>query len=109
MCGIVAKGRSRIIDVYCTACGNQLYRYEKNIPGRLIKLYAERILRYYTPEGVSEVPVGVPEIPEGTRFSDLDGLSILVNCAFCGQDIARVTGIHGKLAYKVIQGKVRVR
>jgi len=105
----MAKGRSRIIDVYCTGCGNQLYRYEKDIPGRLIKLYADRILRYYTPEGVSEVPVGVPEIPEGTRLSGLNDLSILVNCTFCGQDIARVAGIHGKLAYKVIQGKVHVR
>ena len=105
----MAKGRSRLIDVYCTGCGNKLYRYEKDVPGRLIKLYVDRILRYHVPDGVSEVPIGVPQIPEGTRLHDLDGMNLLVNCIFCGQDIARVTGIHGKLAYKVIQGKVRVR
>ena len=72
-----------IIDIYCQKCNAYLYRYYKDIPGKLIKCYRERILKDFT-----ENPMTCPK---------------------CGQVFAREAMIHGKPAYKIIQGKVFVK
>ena len=74
---------SRVIEIYCQKCSQLLYRYSKLKPGHLIKCYKDRILEDFT-------------------NGDL-------KCPKCGQQFAREAMIHGKPAYKIIQGKVFVK
>jgi uncharacterized Zn finger protein len=73
----------RVIKIYCQKCGTLLYEYWKAKPGHLVKCYQERILKDYTK-------------------GDL-------KCPKCGLSFARETKIYKKPAYKIIQGKVRVK
>lgn len=73
------------IDVYCSECRTQLYRYRKDEKGHLVKCYRDSILKDFTD---AENPL---------------------HCHECGIEFAREAMIHGKPAYKIIQGKVFVR
>jgi len=68
------------IKIYCSECDAQLYYYQKDKKGHLLKCYKDRILKDYTK-------------------GDL-------KCHACGQLFARETMIHGRPANKIIQGKV---
>ena len=74
----------RVIRVHCSKCKSQLYKYRKDKPGRLIKLYRDEIIKDHTK-------------------GDL-------KCHKCGQEVARGNEmIHGRPAHKIIQGKVHVK
>ena len=81
--GSRARGRNHAIDVYCSQCRSHLYRYLKEGEGHLIKCYQSNILEDETKE-----PRHCPE---------------------CSSEFAREAMIHGRPAYKIIQGKVFVR
>lgn len=80
-----AKLPERRVDVSCALCGERLYRYAKGngAGSRLVKVYIERVVRDFTNETAT--------------------------CPGCGQEFARETMIHGKRAFKIVQGKVNVR
>jgi phage FluMu protein Com len=73
----------RTIKIYCQKCNTLLYKYHKEGPGHLIKCYRSRIIKDYTAGDLS--------------------------CPKCGTVFAREAMIHGKPAYKIIQGKVFVK
>ena len=82
----MAKRRDEFnIDVYCSNCRTHLYRYRKEGEGHLVKCYGSNVLKDYTN----------PENP--------------LHCHECGTEFARETMMHGRPAYKIIQGKVFVR
>ena len=73
------------IDVYCSGCRAQIFRYTKEGEGHLVKCYQSNVIRDYTD----------PENP--------------LHCHECGSEFAREAMIHGRPAYKIIQGKIFVR
>jgi len=73
----------RVIKIYCQNCGTLLFKYWKEKPGHLVKCYRERILKDHTQ-------------------GDL-------KCPQCGLPFIRETNVYGQPAYKIIQGKVRVK
>jgi ribosomal protein S27E len=78
-----AKGPQTRVDIFCSQCGSQLYRYRKGGKGALVKCFIERIVMDYT-----ETPC---------------------TCPGCGAVFARETLIRGVPAYKMIGGKVRMK
>jgi len=68
------------VDVYCTQCKTQLYKYRKGGKGSLVKCFKERISQDFT-----VTPCVCPK---------------------CGQEFAREMMIRGTPAYKMIGGKV---
>ena len=77
------KIKGRVIKVYCANCETLLYKYFKAGPGHLIKCHKDRIVKDFT-------------------NGDL-------RCSKCGKQFARDMMIRGKLANKIIQGKVFTR
>ena len=77
---------SRRVDISCSSCGHKLFRYAKGngASSRLVKVYKERIVKDFTEPGN---PCVCPN-PE-------------CGVAFCREDI-----IHGRPAFKIVQGKV---
>ena len=77
---------SRRVDISCSSCGHKLFRYAKGngASSRLVKVYKERIVKDFTEPGN---PCVCPN-PE-------------CRVAFCREDI-----IHGRPAFKIVQGKV---
>lgn len=68
------------IKIFCSECNAQLYDYNKDKQGHLIKCYKDMIVRDYT-----------------------DGD---LKCPKCGSLFAREAVIHNRQANKIIQGKV---
>jgi hypothetical protein len=68
------------IKIYCMNCNAELYYYQKDKPGHLVKCYKDRILEDYTK-------------------GDL-------KCPKCGDLFARDAMYHNRPANKIIQGKV---
>jgi len=77
------KGPVSRVDIYCTRCRTQLFRYRKGGKGALVKCFIERIVEDYT-----ETPC---------------------ICPGCGAEFARQTLIRGVPAYKIIGGKARMK
>ncbi len=77
------KGPQTSVDIFCSRCGTQLYRYRKGGKGALVKCFKERITVDYT---------ATPCV-----------------CPGCGNEFARETLIRGAPAYKMIGGKVRMK
>ena len=73
----------RTISIHCAGCRTLLYRYQKGGRGGLVKCFLERI------------------VSDHTR-GDL-------KCHECGQAFARERVISGRVAHKIIQGKVFTR
>jgi len=71
------------VKVFCANCRTLLYKYRKEGPGHLVKCYKDGILKDFTKGNL--------------------------RCPKCGQQFARETIIHGRPAYKIIQGKVYVK
>ena len=78
-----SRRRARTIKIYCSACGEYLYKYRKSGSGRLVKCFLHGIVQ------------------DNTK-GDLC-------CPNCGQAFARETMVYGRPANKIIQGKVTVR
>lgn len=74
------SGPTRTVDIYCSKCRVQLFKYRKGGKGALIKCFKERIAVDYT------------------RASGI--------CPQCDQVFARETLIRGVPALKIIGNKV---
>ncbi|TDR16364.1 hypothetical protein [Marinicella litoralis] len=74
------KGPTATVDVYCSQCKAQLFKYRKGGKGSLLKCFKQRISKDYTKEPCT--------------------------CPDCGQVFARDTLVKGTPAYKMIGGKV---
>ena len=77
------KDPTKTVNIYCTKCRSQLYKYRKGGTGTLIKCFKERITQDFTHES-------------GT-------------CPSCNSTFARETLIRGVPAFKIIGGKVQVK
>ena len=74
------KGPTKTVDIFCSKCKTQLFKYRKGGKGALIKCFKERISQDFT--------------------------SIPCTCPNCEKIFARETLIKGTPAYKIIGGKV---
>ena len=76
---------TRRVDIACTGCRAPLFRYAKGngAGSKLVKIYDERIVKDYTEDQQ--------------------------HCPQCGEQFAREALVHGRLAYKVINGKVSMK
>ena len=74
------KGPTKTVDVFCSKCKAQLFKYRKGGKGALVKCFKERISQDYT--------------------------STSYTCPNCEAKFARETLIRGIPAYKIIGGKV---
>lgn len=77
------KGPSTTVDIFCSQCKTQLYKYRKGGKGALVKCFKERISRDFTTQ---------PCI-----------------CPGCGLKFARDTLVRGSPTFKMIGGKVFVK
>lgn len=74
------KGPVRTVDIYCSGCRQQLFKYRKGGKGSLVKCFKERITQDFTTNQV--------------------------HCPNCEQEFARDTLVRGAPALKMIGGKV---
>ena len=74
------KGPTSTVDVFCSHCKTQLFKYRKGGKGSLVKCFKERITKDFTTEACI--------------------------CPGCGLVFARDTLVRGTPAYKMIGGKV---
>ena len=76
---------TRRVDITCKGCKAPLFRYAKGngAGSKLVKIYDERIVKDYTEDKQ--------------------------HCPQCGEQFAREALVHGRLAYKVINGKVSMK
>lgn len=74
----------RRVDVACAGCRAPLFKYAKGngAGSKLVKCWAERIVKDYTEDGVT--------------------------CPKCGAVFAREALVRGRPAFKIVSGKVRV-
>eukprot|EP01025_Chloroclados_australasicus_P040751 TRINITY_DN4273_c0_g1_i7.p1 TRINITY_DN4273_c0_g1~~TRINITY_DN4273_c0_g1_i7.p1 ORF type:complete len:212 (-),score=-2.83 TRINITY_DN4273_c0_g1_i7:447-1082(-) len=73
----------RTVNIYCSKCRTQLYKYHKNGNGKLVKCWHERIACDYTNKDL--------------------------RCHNCGQEFARPAMIRGLPANKIIGGKTTMK
>lgn len=71
------------IQIYCSKCNTQLYDYDKDKRGHLIKCYKDMIVKDYTTGNLQ--------------------------CPKCYQVFAREAMVHNRPANKIIQGTVFVK
>jgi hypothetical protein len=83
----IGMANGKVIKVYCQ-CGYLLFRYFKDIRGRLIKCYLDEIRKGY---------VGVQSLRNGKT----------PKCPECKNEIGVVTLIHGRPAIKLNQGNIK--
>lgn len=74
------KGPTKTVDVFCSQCKTQLFKYRKGGKGSLVKCFKERISKDFTKSPCT--------------------------CPNCGIQFARDTLVRGTPAYKIIGGKV---
>lgn len=77
------KGPSKTVDIYCSKCKTQLFKYRKAGKGALVKCFKERIVT--------------------------DFCKTACTCPNCEQIFARDTLVRGTPAYKMIGGKVLMK
>eukprot|EP00271_Cylindrocystis_brebissonii_P008258 TRINITY_DN2229_c0_g1_i1.p1 TRINITY_DN2229_c0_g1~~TRINITY_DN2229_c0_g1_i1.p1 ORF type:complete len:235 (+),score=11.67 TRINITY_DN2229_c0_g1_i1:469-1173(+) len=75
-----SRGPTKTVHIYCAKCRALLYKYRKGGNGALVKCFVERIAEDYTNGDMK--------------------------CGECGGQFARMARIRGKLAHKIIGGKV---
>ncbi|MFT5758782.1 MAG: hypothetical protein ACI9LM_003530 [Alteromonadaceae bacterium] len=74
------KGPTKTVDIFCSQCKSQLFKYRKGGKGALVKCFKERISQ---------------------DFTTTDCI-----CPQCENCFARETLIKGTPAFKIIGGKV---
>ena len=74
------KGPTKTVDIYCSKCRAQLFKYRKGGKGALVKCFKERISKDFT--------------------------TTPCTCPQCEVIFARDTLIKGTPAFKIIGGKV---
>ncbi len=77
------KGPVKTVDVFCSTCKFQLFKYRKGGKGALVKCFKERIVQNFT--------------------------VIDCQCPNCHNTFAREAMIRGAPAFKMIGGKVRFK
>ncbi|WP_394145034.1 hypothetical protein [Vibrio atypicus] len=77
------KQPSKTVNIYCSKCKTQLFKYRKGGKGALVKCFKERIVEDYTT---------TPCI-----------------CPSCGCEFARDTLVRGTPSFKMIGGKVTMK
>ncbi len=77
------KGPTKTVDIFCSGCKSQLFKYRKGGKGALVKCFKERISRDYTNEHCI--------------------------CPECQAVFARETLVRGTPAYKIIGGKAYMK
>ena len=77
------KQPTKTVDIYCSKCKSQLFKYRKGGKGALVKCFKERIVEDYT--------------------------KLACHCPECGREFAREALIRGAPAYKIIGGKVTMK
>ena len=77
------KGPIKTVDIFCSQCKQQLFKYRKGGKGSLVKCFKERIVKDFT--------------------------HTLGSCPQCGQVFARDCLIRGTPALKMIGGKVTMK
>ncbi|GAA5646868.1 MULTISPECIES: hypothetical protein [Vibrio] len=77
------KQPTKTVNIFCSQCKTQLYKYRKGGKGALVKCFIERIVYDYTK---------MPCI-----------------CPGCGLEFARQTLIRGTPAFKMVGGKVTMK
>ena len=78
-----SRQRKRTIRIYCSNCGQFLYKYRKGGGGKLVKCFVDKIVQ--------------------------DNTGGDLRCPSCRQAFARETMAYGRPANKIIQGKVFTR
>lgn len=83
-------GSSQFLDIYCGKCNTHLCLYQKDGPGNLLRLYADRIFE----------PASLAEHSSAQHLSDLPTLT----CSKCGQIIAHpiVYEPESRLAFRIV-------
>ncbi|WP_371379687.1 hypothetical protein [Thalassotalea aquiviva] len=74
------KAPTKAVDIFCSKCQQQLFKYKKGGKGALVKCFKERICKDFTADGCT--------------------------CPNCDSQFARETLIRGTPAYKMMGGKV---
>lgn len=74
------KGPTATVDVFCSQCKTQLFKYRKGGKGALVKCFKERISKDFTTNPCF--------------------------CPGCDMEFARDTLVRGTPAFKMIGGKV---
>lgn len=77
------KQPEKSVDIYCSKCRTQLFKYKKGGKGALVKCFKERIVQNYVTEARK--------------------------CPNCASEFARECMIRGAPAYKIIGGKVTTK
>jgi len=86
-------GNSHFLNLYCSKCGNHLALYQKDGPGRLLRIYLDRIFEPVEISGLQRVH---------NRKDDLPNL----HCSKCGAVIgtSMVYEPENRLAFRLIHG-----
>ncbi|MDH5927972.1 hypothetical protein L8S13_16780 [Vibrio lentus] len=77
------KQPTKTVQIFCSKCKTQLFKYRKGGKGALVKCFKERIVEDFTKD-----PCVCPE---------------------CGIEFARDTLVRGTPAYKFVGGKVTMK
>jgi hypothetical protein len=87
-------GNSKILDIYCSNCNNELLKYQKDGKGTLLRLYLNRILE---PKNLEEL--------QYKDFNKTKDISNLI-CNSC-DNLIGVPMLYsdGRFAYRLIQGR----
>jgi hypothetical protein len=80
------------IRIFCGMCQHFLYKYQKKGNGGLVKCFVHKIL------GLACCPLDL--------HCPVDNTNKDMTCPECGSKFAREAIIKGKLAHKIIGGKV---
>jgi len=77
------KGPTKTVNIFCSQCKTQLFKYRKGGKGALVKCFKERVITDFC-----ETPC---------------------TCPSCGQIFARDVLVRGTPSYKMIGGKVHMK
>jgi len=85
-------GNSRFLDVSCNTCNNHIALYQKDGPGRLLRMYIDRIF----------APATLAKFKLKCSKKDLPNLQ----CSSCGTliGIPMVYELENRLAFRMIHG-----
>lgn len=89
------RGASKILNLYCSDCGNMLFKYQKDGSGALIRLYFDRFL---WPETFAQ----------DCRKLQSKNQAEPLKCPHCQQLLATamVYEKEKRLAYRIVPGKI---
>lgn len=93
-------GYARFLHLYCAGCNHLLFLYQKDGPGPLKRLYADRII---APEDFSRKPIEIGEAP--TKIHCF-GCSLEIATAYLYEKEKRIAFLvkQGSLAKKLGKG-----